>query len=106
MASSNTFSRQPILLSRTSTSQPTTIGTSDLNILLIGETGVGKTTFINSFVNYLAHNTLDGVLKGNMITVVLAAFSITDPDTYESKVIQIGTPDTNENNIENGESKT
>lgn len=79
---------------------------ADLNILLLGETGVGKTTFINAFVNYLTYNSLKEAMKGDMVVIIPAAFTITDPETYESQVIKIGTPDTNENNVEDGQSKT
>lgn len=89
-----------------SKNQPTNQTKADLNILLLGETGVGKTTFINSFVNYLTYRTLEEAMIGDMIVIIPAAFSITDPETYESQVIQIGIPDTNENNVENGQSKT
>jgi GTPase SAR1 family protein len=106
MASSKISAPKPVQLSDVSKSQPINETIADLNILLLGETGVGKTTFINSFVNHLAYNTLDEALKGDMIVIIPAAFSITDPETYDSKVITIGPPDTNENNVENGESKT
>lgn len=33
--------------------------TNCLNVLILGETGVGKSTFINAFVNYLKFDTLD-----------------------------------------------
>ena len=35
------------------------IFTETLNILLLGQTGCGKSTFINSFFNYMRHNNLE-----------------------------------------------
>lgn len=34
------------------------------NVLLLGETGVGKTTFINSCANYIKFNSMDDALAG------------------------------------------
>jgi ABC-type cobalamin/Fe3+-siderophores transport system ATPase subunit len=36
------------------------------NILLLGPTGVGKSTFINALYNYLVYPTLDDTLKGGV----------------------------------------
>ncbi|CAG8821274.1 30289_t:CDS:1, partial [Racocetra persica] len=35
----------------------------EINILLLGETGVGKSTFINAFANYLKFNSLEDAIS-------------------------------------------
>ncbi|CAF3432460.1 unnamed protein product [Rotaria socialis] len=63
---------------------------NDINILLLGETGVGKSTFINAFANYVYYEKMEDALKGNLLSVIPASFVITDPESYEQKKIVIG----------------
>ncbi|KAI8670436.1 G domain-containing protein [Fusarium keratoplasticum] len=50
-----------------------------LNILLLGETGVGKSTFINAFVNYLMFNTLDDAIQEEKLRWLIP-FKFSYPD--------------------------
>ncbi|KAM0424439.1 hypothetical protein ACHAPT_010361 [Fusarium lateritium] len=43
-----------------------------LNILILGETGVGKSTFINGFVNYLTYNSLDEAKAAKDLTSLIS----------------------------------
>ncbi|KAL3441270.1 hypothetical protein BJX65DRAFT_313944 [Aspergillus insuetus] len=64
------------------------------NILILGRTGVGKSTWINSLVNYLTYSTLDSALEADSLTGVIPfAFTtyMTKSDgEYESIKVQSG----------------
>lgn len=43
----------------------------ELNVLILGETGVGKSTWINSFINYLTYESLDDALQAEQLKWVI-----------------------------------
>ena len=83
-----------------------TSSTEEINILLLGQTGVGKTTFINAFANYLMHSTFEKALEGEMQVLIPALFTFTDTETFESTTITIGIPNDSEKIGGKGESCT
>ena len=62
----------------------------EMNILILGETGVGKSTWINSIVNYMTYPSLDVARKQeNLLSLIGATFTITD-ENFEETDIKIG----------------
>ena len=75
----------------------------ELNILLLGETGVGKSTWIDGFANYLTYPTLEEAECGETQCPIPILFTLTD-ENFRQKVVAVGA-DKNEN-ARKGESCT
>ncbi|CAF4504466.1 unnamed protein product [Rotaria sp. Silwood2] len=78
----------------------------EINILLMGQTGVGKSTFINGLANYLCNDTLDEAVNDRLQAIIPSSFSFTDSDSFEQKMIIIGQENEHEKFSTQGESGT
>ncbi|CAF0808744.1 unnamed protein product [Adineta ricciae] len=86
--------------------KPLSSSKTDLNVLLLGETGVGKSTFINAFVNYLKFNTLSQAEQGEPAVLIPVSFLLTVGDRFDEVIVQFGDPNPNENHERDGQSVT
>ncbi|KAF8861053.1 hypothetical protein BDZ45DRAFT_545728, partial [Acephala macrosclerotiorum] len=83
----------------------------EINILILGESGVGKSTFINAFINYLTFSSLDHALSATHLNwVIPCSFGISnvdrDSDELLQRVIQVGPSDVDEVSGVKGNSAT
>ncbi|VEN38048.1 unnamed protein product [Callosobruchus maculatus] len=73
----------------------THIEDKDINILLLGTTGVGKSTFINSIANYLSFDNFEVAKEEKLHVLIPCTFKIRDKD-QEEQTIKVGEEDKNE----------
>ena len=80
---------------------------NEITLLLLGESGVGKSTFINAFVNYMTYETM-AEAKDQPHCLIPVSFTVSDEETYELKSIQMcpQDDDTNENTTDPTKSAT
>ena len=70
-------------------SPPPPASTEDtINILLLGESGVGKSTFVNALANYLAFDTFEDARSNSPIVLITISFLITTGDHFEEHIIK------------------
>ncbi|PMD45744.1 hypothetical protein L207DRAFT_630143 [Hyaloscypha variabilis F] len=94
-----------ILLRQLKALQPT----QELNILILGETGVGKSTFINAFYNYLLFESLDDAIKAkglNWIVPSSFSYQVVNGTDFVEQDIEIGASTAAEHLGVQGESAT
>ncbi|XP_021951832.2 uncharacterized protein LOC110848817 [Folsomia candida] len=70
-------------------SDPLPPSTREITILLLGETGVGKSTWINGFANFLQFSDLSSAEENPTLCIVPTSFTVTD-ENYEEKLITVG----------------
>ena len=66
---------------------------NECTVILLGESGVGKSTFINALANYLIYNSFEEARKQPMTYLIPASFTLTDKTTFETIKVKCGEDD-------------
>ncbi|CAF3600620.1 unnamed protein product [Rotaria sp. Silwood1] len=77
-----------------------------INILLLGESGVGKSTFINALVNYITFESFEKASCTKPVVVMPVSFMMTVGHHFEEKIVTFGDEDSNEDHHHPGQSVT
>lgn len=64
----------------------------EMNILILGETGVGKSTWINGFVNFLTYGSLQEAEQNELCSLIPSQFTVCD-ENLEQILVSTGTDD-------------
>lgn len=64
----------------------------EINILIMGETGVGKSTWINGFINYLTYDSIEEAQRGELLTLIPSEFTVCNPtdEGFDQIVVRTG----------------
>lgn len=79
---------------------------AEINVLLLGETSVGKSTFINAFLNYLIFETLQEAERSEQVVLIPVSFPISVGNDFQEVTVKLGDVNPNENHQNQGQSVT
>ncbi|CAF3575182.1 unnamed protein product [Rotaria sp. Silwood1] len=104
-SSSSPSNLENTLATRTHCSDPKS-NNDYINVLLLGESGVGKSTFINALVNYITFESFEKASCTKPVVVMPVSFMMTVGHHFEEKIVTFGDEDSNEDHHHPGQSVT